>query len=425
MRVRTSGVVLLLCLLGAAGCMRSSFEAPEVQGPVAMVDTGGQARMWLLTKQEEKRMRSFGGGRRSTPSWVTDTYYHFEVQAIDPATTKTLWKQRLVSFGDPKAANTNGPSRVIGHAEEGTLLGQEGDNVWLLVGDVPYAVSAADGHLLVDGPGIEAANPALKGLLPSEARLYGFDQGLVFMSADARQFVVRGPRHQASEYAPPPPPPQQVTARVKANGMPEIVPMRPPMGEVPARQAQLGGAWLGLYSQKEAADLLDDSFGNALRYPYSIVDEGALARRSFLRARIVQEKRFDESFERVAELTPVPQAPVFLKGRFFKKAGTDDALVLDNPAGLLVWHSTRMDDAGRLALARVDESLRVLWKAELPLSETDAVRRIQTWVVPGHILAVGELRTQDDGGVQHRDPYLVSVDLASGAVASRNLAAKE
>jgi hypothetical protein len=27
--------------------------------------------------------------------------------------------------------------------------------------------------------------------------------------------------------------------------------------------------------------------------------------------------------------------------------------------------------------------------------------------------------------VQHRDPYLVSVDLASGAVASRNLAAKE
>jgi hypothetical protein len=40
-------------------------------------------------------------------------------------------------------------------------------------------------------------------------------------------------------------------------------------------------------------------------------------------------------------------------------------------------------------------------------------------------VAIGELRTQDDGGVQHRDPYLVSVDLASGKLNSRNLAAKE
>jgi hypothetical protein len=423
MRVRVVALLLFVALFGLAGCKRSTFEAPQMQGPAAMVESGGQSRLWLLSKQEEKRQVGVFGGSRRTATWRTDTFFHFAVEAIDPITTKTAWKQKLVTFGDPDAAG-EGPSRVIGSAESAHLLGQDGDIVWLLIGDVPYAVSASDGHLLVDGPGLEAANPSLKGMLPSEARHYGFDQGLVFMSADARQFVVRGPKHEASEYVPVPVA-QPKPVSIKANGMPVIVPMRPPMGEVPARQAQLGGAWLGLYSQKEAADLLDDSWGQALQYPYTVVDDGALARRSFMRAKIVKEKRFDETFDRVAELTPVPNAPVFLKGRFFKQAGTDDALPMRDPAGLLVWHSTRMDDAGHLALARVDESLHTVWTAELPLSETDAVRRIASWNLPGHVVVVGELRSQDDGGVHHRDQYLVSVDLANGKVASRNLEAKD
>ena len=424
MRARMAGVLLLCVSLALAGCHRSSFDKPEMQGPAAMVESAGQSRLWLLSKQEEKRQVGvFGGGTRSTATWRTDTFFHFTVEAIDPVTTKTAWKQELASFGDPDAKGA-APSRVIGSAVSAQMLGQDGDIVWLLIGDAPYGVSASDGHVLVEGPGIEAANPSLKGLLPSEARHYGFDQGLVFMSADARQFVVRGPRHVASEYVPTPRE-QAVPVRIKPNGMPVIVPMRPPMGEVPARQAQLGGAWLGLYSPKEAEDLLDDDTGQGLQYPYSVVDEGSLARRSFLRARIVDGKRFDETFQRVAELTPVPDGPVFLKGRFFKQPGTDDAVVLADPAGLLVWHSTRMDDAGRLALARVDESLHTVWKAELPLSETDVVRHVASWQLPGYIVAVGELRSQDDGGVHHSDPYLVSVDLKNGQVHSRNLDAKE
>jgi len=423
MRMRVAGIALCL-LLVLTGCERSTFERPEMQGPAAMVESGDQPRLWLLSKQEEKRQVGvFGGGTRSTATWRTDTFFHFTVEAIDPVTTKTAWKQNLVTFGDPKAKGPE-PSRVIGSDVSARMLGQDGDIVWLLIGDVPYGVRASDGHVLLDGPGIEAANPALKGLLPSEARLYSFDRGLVFMSADARQFVVRGPKHEASEYVPTPRE-QMVPVHMKANGMPEIVPMRPPMGEVPARQAQLGGQWLGLYSPKEAEDLLDDDSGQGLKYPYSIVDEGSTARRTFLRAKIVEGKRFDESIRRVSELTPVPDAPVFLKGRFFKQPGTDDAAVLENPAGLLVWHSTRMDDEGRLALARVDESLHTVWKAELPLSETDVVRRVASWRLPSHVVAVGELWTTDDGRVQHRDPYLVSVDLESGEVHSRNLDAKE
>ena len=421
-----AGVVLVLGLaaaLLASGCSRSSFEPPEMQGPAAMVEAGGQQRLWLLTKQEERHMVSVGAGRRSAGTWRTDTYFHFAVEAIDPATTKTLWKQRLVTFGDPKASGPN-PSRIIGGSESGNLLGKEGDIVWLLIADKPYAVSAIDGRLLADSKGIYKANPALQGLLPNDARHYSFDNGLVFMSADARQFVVRGPRHEALPYEPPPPP--VVETRRKPNGMPIIEPMRPPLGEVPARQAQLGGEWLGLYSPKEAEDVIDDD--RALEYPYSVLDEGGLARRNFLRAKFVDVKRWDDepAIRTVSALAPVPDAPMFLKGRFFKAPGRgDEALRLEDPAGLLVWHATRMDDDGRLALARVDENLKVLWQSELPLSETDAVRRVATWLLPGRLLVVGELRWKDDGGVHRREPYLASVDLANGAVTARQLAGKE
>ena len=214
----------LLGLMLASGCSNSVFEPPEMQGPAAMVESGGQPRLWLLSKQEEQRIVSvFGGGTRGTTNFRTDTFFHFNVEAIDPVSTKTVWRQRIATFGDPKAAGTK-PSRVIGSDVDARLLGQDGDIVWLLIGDEPYALDAKDGHVLVDGAGIEAANPALKGLLPSEARLYGFDQGLVFMSADARAFVVRGPKHQAVAFAPPPP--QQPEMRLKPNGMPVIVPMR-------------------------------------------------------------------------------------------------------------------------------------------------------------------------------------------------------
>src|SRR5690349_7776286 len=127
--MRTRVVGLLVCLLlGAAGCSRSSLEPPEMQGPAAMVESGGAPRLWLLTKQEEQRMISVGGGRRTAGSWPTDTFFHFAVEAIDPVTTKTAWKQRIVTFGDPKASGPN-PSRIIGSSESGQLLGQDCDIV--------------------------------------------------------------------------------------------------------------------------------------------------------------------------------------------------------------------------------------------------------------------------------------------------------
>ncbi len=86
-------------------------------------------------------------------------------------------------------------------------------------------------------------------MLPSDGSHYGFDMGLVLMSADARRFVVRGPELKAVLYVPqlpPTPEPERM-----ANGRERIVPLLP-IGDVPARQLVRDGQWLGLYSEKEA-----------------------------------------------------------------------------------------------------------------------------------------------------------------------------
>lgn len=398
-----------LLALVVSGCSSSHFEPVQAQGRPAMVDDAGQKRLWVLGKQEEVRQVGVGGGSRSTTHWRTDTYYHFDVRAFDPASARPLWTQRLRTLGDAHAHGIE-PSRVIGSSVDAQLLGQDGERVWLLIGKAPLAVSAHDGGVLADEAIIEDSNPALRGLLPSEAKYYAFDRGLVFMTADARRMVIRGATLQASEYAPAPPPPREPERH--SNGRERIVPTLPP-GEIPQRRATIAGQWLALYMDREAADAVNDGFGNRLRYAYTVLDEGRNARRTLRRGTIVEAQRFDERFPRIAELQPIGDSPVFLKGRFLKDPATGEALRVSSPGGALVWHSTRIDDAGRLALTRLDDTLHAVWQTALPLSETGTVNPVSTWLVPGRLMAMGNEETVVDG-VMRRTPHLVSVDLASG-----------
>lgn len=407
---------LVAVLLTLAACKTSYLEPPEMQGPPAMVNDNGQPRLWVLSKQEEVRQVAVGGGRRTSLATRSDTFFHFAVEAFDPRATKPLWKKRLLTYGDPEAHGAK-PSRVIGSSVGARLLGQDGNIVWLLIGDEPFAVKVADGSVVADGAKLELLNPDLKGLLPSEAKHYGFDNGLVLMSADARMFVVRGPGQKAVAYTPPPPAAPE--GKLLANGTYELVPLRP-FGEIPARQVTLDGEWLGLYSEKEAADARTDEWGGHLKWPYTVLDEGTLARRTFWRADIVETKRFDDRIRHIGGMTAIPGAPVFLKGRFLKNLPTDEPLVLEDPAGVLVWHSTRIDDAGRLALSRLDTGLKTVWKAELPLSETDMINQVMYWQLPGHITAMGALRSEN-ATVVSRMPHLVSVDLKTGAIKAWNM----
>jgi len=185
-----------------------------------MVDDAGLKRLWVITKQEEVRQVGVGGGTRSTTHWRSDTYFHFEVRAFDPATARPLWTQRLRTLGDRDAHGT-APSRVIGSAVDAQLLGQDEERVWLLIGSAPLAVGAHDGRVLADEAIIEDSNPALRGLLPSEAKYYAFDRGLVLMTADARRMVIRGAAWQASDYQPAPAPLKATPYPTKSSAPPD------------------------------------------------------------------------------------------------------------------------------------------------------------------------------------------------------------
>ena len=404
-------VWLAALMLGAAlfvgGCSVTRGP-PELQGDPTMIDDGGSPRLWLLTKQEEgKQVRVRASSRASGTRF--DTLFHFDLKVMDPVTARPLWRKRLLTLGDPEAQGY-GPSRVIGSAAGARLIGQEGERVWLFVDEYLLAVRASDGEVLATFETIEQNNPELKGLLPGETRYFSFDQGLVLMSTDARTFVLRGPDFRAQPYAPPPP--VQVV-ELKPEDIMRIVPLRP-LGEVPARLVETPAGWLGLYTEKEMADATVDWRGDYLRYPYAILDEGQFARRSFWRMAVSEVKNpDDEPFLHLSGATPVPDAPILLRGRFLKVAGTDEPRLLKNPSGLAVWHVTGIDAAGRLALTRIQEDLSTVWTAELPLSDSTTFEPVMVWPMDGRLAIFGDKASTVDG-VSRREPRLVSLSLADG-----------
>jgi len=405
-------LLLMGMVLGSIGCT-PHFGPLEMQGRPAMVGDLDQPRLWVLTKQEE--VRRVGAVGRRAGLWPDATLFHFRVQALDPATARPLWARRILTLGNP---NPTMRRKVVGSAAYGRLLGQADGLVWLVVDDKPLALAMADGAQVADAAAIESRNPNLKGMLPVDAAHFAFDRGLVFMSADARRFVIRGADLQAQPYTPPTravPVPER-----KANGMPVIVPT-PPYGEVPSRQMVMDGRWLGLYSQREAQQAADDPTGRHVRWPYTVLNEGAMARRTFWRATIVEATRWDERFRRFDALTPIPGAPTFLKGRYLKDLSTGEPLRLESPNGFAVWHSTRIDRDGRLALTRLDAAVRTQWSAELPLSESGTTNQVMYWLLPGRLVALGDQVKQVEG-TNHRVPHLVSLSLADGRMAAWNLA---
>ncbi|MEO6970413.1 MAG: hypothetical protein ABI217_05925, partial [Chthoniobacterales bacterium] len=94
-------------------CSHSSFRPPEREGPPALVQEGKEPRLWLLLKQEEQRMRHLGGGSRMIGKWVTEIYYHFDLQSHDPATADRLWKKRLLTVKDD-AGGRVAQARLLG-----------------------------------------------------------------------------------------------------------------------------------------------------------------------------------------------------------------------------------------------------------------------------------------------------------------------
>ena len=415
---RLAAGVAIAALL--AGCTGTRFEPVEVQGPIGLVQVDDQPQLWALQKQEEIReVRTGTGGRgRSVSSLRKDTYFHFAVQAFDPVTARPLWKQHLVSYHDKEVKPGQVmPGRVIGSSVGGRLLGQADGLVWALVDSDPYGLDARTGEIRFTPEGVRAARPELASLLPSEGRLWSFDGGLVVMLADARMVRLRGPDLQVEAYVARAP--AVDGAPLKSNGMPRIVPLRP--GVPVVRHVPRGeNEWLALYTDVEAQDAINDGFGDHAMFPYSITDERQMARRQFRRIRLAPEQRFDETITRLVAQEPVPESPVLLRGRFVRDPATDQAVVMED-GDLLVWHRTRIDDEGRLALTRFSPELSPRWQVELPITDGGTDLPVLTWRIGDRLVAQG-LRQDTVDHTRRRVPHLVSVDLSDGRLVAWDIA---
>ena len=201
--------------------------------------------------------------------------------------------------------------------------------------------------------------------------------------------------------------------------MPKIIPMRP-YGESPARLAQVDGRWIGLFTEKEAEEAASDAWGDKFAYPYSIFNEGSASRRTFWQVDTERRQDREETFEAIAALSPIPGTPTYLRGRFVKQLPGDTPMAATDPAGLFVWHVTRMDDLGRLALARIDTSLQPLWTTTLPLSDNSTGNPVRYWLLGDRIVVMGGLRTEVDFVVGD-ELMLVSVGLDDGDLLAHDL----
>lgn len=117
---------------------------------------------------------------------------------------------------------------------------------------------------------------------------------------------------------------------------------------------------------------------------------------------------------------PVADSAVFLRGRFLKQLPGEQALAATDPDGAFIWHSSSMDDEGRLSLTRVDAALKPLWTVELPLSETSTANPVRYWLIDNHVVVMGE-RSHEVEYATRREPFLVSVSLADGTMVAHNL----
>jgi hypothetical protein len=406
------GIAALVAICAASGACTTRVEAPQRLGPPLFLEGGDTPRLWVVTKQEEQRIvRTGRGGRFGSRNTVGETRYHFDLNCHDARTAARVWQKRLLTLKSSEGGNTAAVR----------ILGPAGDLVWLFVRDQPVALSAKDGSAMIDGAAIAQRNAALAGVMPREQKFFLFDDGLVILTADGRRRRVQVPQFTLTDYKPPN---EDQFRRAQYNALQWNGGFS--TKEFTARTTMLGGRWIGLFTEREAADAGNDQFGDRLPQPERVLDEGRGVRRQFWTARIGKTREFTEGArDRLFDVTPVASnagggveaggVRDYIESGFIVAQGTKQPRQFNDPLGLLVLHRTRIDAEGRLALTRVDEQLHERWTATLPIQELQ-----NRYEIPGALLLYGSTQLEEQGITSWQE-FIVNVSLGDGKVSAWNV----
>jgi len=358
----------------------------DVIGPPVRAGSAQGDRVYVLTSQ----WKTFRSAFRSSSTSYTDLYV--DVWAFDAADARPVWRHRLAR--DRSGVN-------MGRA----LLGAQGGTLWALDPKGLVGLSLTDGAVVADAARIEAANPGLKGLIPTEASYFRFDAaGLAFTAADGRNWRLpnEGLKAEPATTAPAQAPVAGVVRPAHiAGGNGTYAFME--------RGLSIGPRWLGLLDAEEAKTF-------AANGAIGGVDPASHPRMRLWRASIGSKPTFFGPKPTFGAFAPLPESPEFINSGLLSNGVTNSLpILLFRPDSVLVLHRDRLGDAGRLRLTRISGPAgKALWTVELPMQALESV-------MPGEGSLV-LLGARDEPGPRRgpnsRDTVsvdqLVAVDLASG-----------
>jgi hypothetical protein len=385
-------VAAVLYVMTGGGPVPSA--ATILNEPVRTVTADGD-RVYLMTSQ----WRTFRTrGTRGT----SYTKLYVDVWGFDAADAQPVWRQRIA---DDRGGVNMGRK----------ILGVQGGILWLLDGKGLLGLSPRDGSQLADNATLEAANPALHGVMPTEADYYRFDpQGLSFTAADGRDWRLTG---QGSATAPNGP--RLDTDAQRAPDRPGVsTPANTSGGNRTwsfyTRGINVGDrVWLGLLADQEVEPFRKT--GGRI----GGLDPERYPRSRMWSARIDNVKRTSFAPDPIlSDVKPLPEGPEFLVAGLLQdnRCCHDTPIVLFEPDGFLVLHRDRLGAAGRLKLTRISGPAgKPVWSVDLPTTELQAVMPGKTSVVlMGSRDEAPLFQNSNSSNRSESVDQLVSVDLATG-----------
>jgi hypothetical protein len=386
-------VLALLAFMAAVAAfvvldVGGSWTDARMMGAPLRVPTPEGDRVFLLTGQWRTFILTTGRTVHSTTR-TTDLLvdlWEFDDQA------KPLSRVRLLKERD-------------GAMADGAILGAAGGTVWIYLKGELLGWSIADAKVVADPARIEAANPALRGLLPEEERYYGLDGGgLFFLGLDGRHWRVDATTLAATQ-AGAPPAPAVPGAVAPAYFTPYST------ASFQSRGLELPEFWLGLLSIEESK-----KFDQVNRTSHL----GGMTRHSLWRAKGKQAENFFGELTEYVDPVPLPGSPEFLSCGLLampQRTGPSQVIWARDPDSIFVLHMDKLGETGKLRLCRISgPEGNLQWDVPLPLSVLQAV-------MPGDtsLMLYGcEFTPAPDASP--RDPMhsalqrLIAVDMPSGKV---------
>jgi hypothetical protein len=449
-RAFASLALFLLLLLGVAGLwalreggrddLRQLLTTGEVrelqpalfQSAPLRTDQDGADRVYLLGIQSETITQlSFG---RRTSSRPRRDLLHVDLWAIDAATGTLAWRKRLRTY--------EGEERAGRDLRGFDLLGADGKTLWLTV-DGPLGVSLADGSVVADGARIDARNPAMAGKRVNDLGYIAFGRhGLQLTLNDASQW-----RIDASDLS----------------AAPRDTPVRDPNRIVPpakrgsgssstflTRALPIGERWLGVMTDKEA-----EFYRNKPVIAGRDPNERPGVMQQFLEenhvpaplyeplpqqyrlwgARMIQVSAAPPDWPsqlpdrwgkrpQFSDYRVLPESPPFLRaGLLHDGSEPEQALWYRQPDSVLVLHTDKLGQQGRLHLTRVSGPAgKPVWSAALPMDQLHSVMRKDNDL----LLLGSEPPAATDEKSQEEGPHLkvVRVEVANGKTTVLDLTAQ-